>query len=145
MYATKTTLDQQYGADEVLRSGDRDGDDAIDVVDGVSVVDRACVLAQGVVDSYLGAKYAVPLNPPPPAVVDATGAIAMYKLSEGADTLTEEKRRRYEDAIAWLKDVSSGKASLGIDPPPPSSVKPPARMAAETRRWTRTTMAGGGL
>ncbi|RTL04379.1 MAG: DUF1320 domain-containing protein [Acidimicrobiia bacterium] len=142
-YATQTTLEKQYGEDEVLRSGDRDADGVIDVVDGESVVDKACSLAQGVADSYLGSRYTVPLSDPiPEAVVDATGAIAMYKLSEGADTLTEEKRRRYEDAIAWLRDVAAGKASLGVEPPPPLTVGKPVRITAEARAWTRSTIGG---
>lgn len=141
-YATKTTLEKQYGADEVLRSGDRDDDGVIDVVDGESVVVKACSLAGGIVDSYLATKYKVPLDPVPEAVVDAAGAIAMYKLSEGADRLTTEKRQRYEDAIAWLRDVSAGKVSLGIDPPADPLVAAPVRMRAEARAWTRSTTGG---
>lgn len=141
-YATQTTLEQQFGADEVLRSGDRDNDGSIDVVDGENVVTKACSLAQGIVDGYLGVKYEVPVDPVPEVVVNHTGAIALYLLSDGADTLTEEKRRRYEDAIAWLKDVAAGKATLGVDPPADPLVSSPVRMTAEAREWTRSKMGG---
>ena len=37
----------------------------------------------------------------------------MYRLSPDHSALTDEKRKRYEDAVRWLRDVSKGVASLG--------------------------------
>ncbi len=141
-YTDETALDAEFGADEVLRCADRDGDDVVDVVDGIDVVTRNCTLAQGVCEGYLG-KYKLPLDPVPGSVRDAATSIAMYRLSSWSDTLTDDKRKRFEDAISWLKDVAAGKAALVDDGVEPElKVKAPIRMSAEPREFTRSKLGG---
>jgi phage gp36-like protein len=66
---------------------------------------------QSEVDSYLSSRYAVPLADPPAALKRFTGDIARYALYE--DHAKEEVRLRYKDAIAFLKNLAAGDASLG--------------------------------
>lgn len=132
-YATLQTLVDQVGADEVVRSADRD----LDGVADVDVVDRAIADADAEIDSYVGAKYKVPLDPVPAVVITYSGVIALYRLSSDIGTLTPEKRQRYEDAVRWLKDVSSGKAVLdagGVEPDAKSTGN--IRMTASPREFT---------
>ena len=135
-YSTITTLNLQFGEEEVLRSSDRDADGVADV----GVVDRAIADADGEIDSYLGTKYEVPLNPAPPIVVTASSTIAMYRMSYDAGTLTDEKRRRYEDLIRWLRDVASGKAVLDGGNGTKSSGG--VRYFSEPREYTRSKLGG---
>jgi phage gp36-like protein len=40
--------------------------------------------------------------------------IAVYEMATTADRLSEDIRKRYEDAIQHLRDIASGKAGLGF-------------------------------
>ena len=113
-YATLQTLIDQFGADEVTRSADRDADGVADT----DVVERALEHADGIIDSRVAVKYKLPLNPVPDVVVAYAGDIALYRMSYEAGSLTDEKRRRYEDAVRWLDQVAAGKAVLGGQPEP---------------------------
>lgn len=137
-YATLATLTTEYGTDEITRSSDRDNDGVADV----GVVDDACARASSFCDSYIGVKYDVPLNPVPQVVVQHAGAIALYYLSADAGTLTDEKRRRYEDAVAWLRDLAAGKATLGLEEPAAPAIARPVRLTADARAWGRSRSEG---
>lgn len=131
-YATLQTLVDQVGADEVARSADRD----LDGVADVDVVSRAIADADAEIDSYIGAKYSLPLDPVPAIVTTYSGIIALYRLSADVGTLTPEKRQRYEDAVRWLKDISSGKAVLGGEDEPVGKDTAGIRMTAAPREFT---------
>lgn len=88
-------------------------DDASKTVNA-DVVTAVLDEASGTVDSYCRARYATPLQPS--AMVKArTLDVAVYLLfsrRRGGLQPTELVRQRYEDAIAFLKDVAASKASL---------------------------------
>lgn len=138
-YATLQTLIDQFGEGEVVRSADRDGDGIADT----DVVERALEHADGIIDSRVGVKYSVPLNPVPKVVIAYAGDIALYRMSEDTASYTEEKRKRYDDALAWLKAVAEGKAVLGGQPEPPAvGGDGSIRVVAQPREYTRQTLGG---
>lgn len=114
-YITQDDIEHRIGLDDLKALADYDGDAAPDA----DVVAQAIADAQGEVDSYLQVKFAVPVAAPIPAVLQmhCTG-MAVYYLQLGRDSVTENYRKAYEDAIKWLKDVVAGKASLGVEPKP---------------------------
>lgn len=66
------------------------------------------------IDSYLAPRYALPLAPELIASSDLVAAcmdIARFMLMEDAATSTVKDR--YDRALAWLRDLSTGRASLG--------------------------------
>ncbi|MGX5053120.1 gp436 family protein [Enterobacter asburiae] len=65
------------------------------------------------IDSYLGARYTLPLVDVPGALRDYCCDIARYLLTGNEHQCTEEIRLRYEDAVSWLKRVADGKITLG--------------------------------
>jgi phage gp36-like protein len=75
------------------------------------VVTAALGSASGIIDSYAAGRYTLPLTASA-QVKDIELTIAIYKLHEGRQLVPDQVRQSYEDAIAFLKDVSSGKASL---------------------------------
>lgn len=109
-YATKDDLVKLYGQDILNRITDRDADDVPDY----EAVDEALANASSRADSYLGAGgYALPLGLPIPvelkqAVVD----IAVYFLANTGMSAMADYRVRYEDAIAFLKDIAARRANL---------------------------------
>lgn len=72
--------------------------------------------ASGIVDSYLTSRFDVPLTTWGIDMVMATASIAAYLLvkQHGFNMNSEDGkniRQGYEDAVAWLRDVASGKAT----------------------------------
>ena len=95
----------------------------IDVPSGVPATDAATTAsitaavleeASGTVDSYCRARYVTPLQPCD-MVTAKTIDIALYLLfrrRRGGLQPTEIIRQNYEDAIQFLKDVATSRASL---------------------------------
>ncbi len=112
MYAQSADITDLYGPD-ALYVADRDGDGVAEA----DAVDRALVEAAYEIDSYLATRYALPLPPGTQVSVLRQLAvdIAVYRLAQSRDVLTEELRRRYDDATASLRRIADGKQAL---PPP---------------------------
>lgn len=106
-YATQTDIVDLYG-DNALVVADHDRDGAPDLVS----IDRALSSASDEIDTYIGVRYPLPLLDQSPFLKTVCVDIAIYRLALSHDVLSEEHRRRYDDAIAFLKRVADGKASL---------------------------------
>lgn len=113
-YATREELIESWGMDALLVVADEDQDGVLD--DGV--VDKALVNASAEIDAYVAVLHRLPLPERPATLVQPCCDIAMYRLSSDGTSSTEEKRKRYDDAVAFLRRVSEGKASLGLPTPP---------------------------
>lgn len=108
-YATSTDITDLYGVDAlVVAVRDVNGE-----ADGTAI-DRALTAASGEIDSYIATRYALPLPSVPVHLVTVCVDIALYRLALSADVLTDEIRRRYEDARSYLRAVADGKAALQV-------------------------------
>lgn len=136
-YATQADIVTRYSEADLLVIADRDNDQVADV----DVVARALEDAAAEIDTYVSAKYSLPLPSIPDVLVRLNVDIAVYRLSTDAAQATDERRQRYEDAIALLKDISKGVASLGISEPPPSS-NGGAVLISNGRLFKRGTLRG---
>lgn len=76
--------------------------------------------AASLVDGYLASKYTLPLVSVPGIVVALTADVARYRLWD--ERAPEEVRRRYEDALAQLRDLAAGRMAL----PPGATGEPVA-------------------
>jgi phage gp36-like protein len=108
-YAVKQNLIDRFGETELAQLTDRDAGEVIND----ATLNRSLEDADAIINSYLQTRYTLPLASVPPRIVEVACDIARYKLFE--DRVTDIVRQRYVDAIAWLKDVAAGKASLGLD------------------------------
>ena len=100
----------------------------IESVVNAAVVTSVLEEASGTVDSYCRARYVTPLQPSD-MVTARTLDLAVYLLfsrRRGGLQPKEIVRQRYEDAIQFLKDVASAKASLDQ----PASQQTPQTSAA---------------
>ena len=111
MYAAQADIVSLYG-ENALFVAVRDGE-----VDAPAV-ERALASASAEIDAYIAVRYALPLVETPPFLQTICVDIAVYRLALSADVLSEEHRKRYEDALGFLKRVSEGKATLIITPQP---------------------------
>ena len=133
-YCTFQDVQTRLGQADLATLADHDGDGVADQ----AVVDRAIADAGALIDSHLSVRFAVPVSPVPDALRACAVDLAVYFLRLGRDSVTEDVRRRYEDDLAWLRAVASGRAALGIEPPPAEgSAAPGVRHASDERLFGR--------
>jgi phage gp36-like protein len=111
-YATKEDIDELYGTDLLVKIADYDRDGTPDPL----VVDKGLQAADEICDAYLSAQYTIPVIPTPGVVKNCAIDIAVYKIALGRGGRTDEMRVRYEDALALLEKISTGKVGLGLPP-----------------------------
>lgn len=109
-YAVQADLEKQFGLRELQTSSDRDGRGEIDV----DVITKALTDATEEINSYVSGQYDLPLTTTPGRLVTICGDIALYKMSADIGVATDEKRKRYEDAVKWLTLLATGKVDLGL-------------------------------
>lgn len=115
-YATRIDIETLYSA-HALHVADRDHDG----VPEDAAIDRALSMASGEIDAFIRVRYDVPIAPVPDLLVQWAVDIALYRLAQSADVLSDEHRQRYEDAIARLRMVAEGKMMLPPPPPDPNA------------------------
>lgn len=128
-YASLADLIERFGSDDVIVAADRDRDGEPDA----EVVDAALEDASAEIDSYLAQVYRLPLPSVPRLVRRLACDIAFHRLSPEADTATEYRRTRYDEAVSLLKKIAKREVSLGLPEAPTSRIKPGVTM--DKRRW----------
>jgi phage gp36-like protein len=131
MYATRDDMVKRYSLTEVSQL-ER-------YLTGSESVDAAIADAGSIIDGWIGAKYAVPLEYPPDNIKIFVCDIARYLLWKSK--ASEEVRRRYDDAMSYLKGVSKGTNVLLVKNPTTQEVKPAAK--SPTAMPMGTTYRGG--
>lgn len=107
-YSDQAALVDRYGEQELVQVTDK-GELLTGEINS-TVVSRALADADAIIESYVGARYSVPMVPAPAVVVEKACVIARYKLHE--DHASELIRKDYEAAISWLRDVACGRAVI---------------------------------
>lgn len=126
-YITQQDVIDAYGQNRFALLADHDNDSATD--DDMAAA--AIAGAEAEIDSYVGHRFAMPLpgivsnvdpslNTVPENIRLRSVDIAVYRLAKDHDQLTKERRARYDDAIKWLRALSKGQVSLGLDAAPAS-------------------------
>jgi phage gp36-like protein len=133
-YATLSDLQALWGANDVLISSDWDNSGVLNTTNVTSCL----AYASDEMDRYVAVRYVVPLLVVPDDLVRVCCDIAMYRLANNASTLTEQKATRYKEAVGFLRDLSTGKATLGAkqdsqDPATPSEIETAISGTALTR------------
>jgi phage gp36-like protein len=105
-----------------------------------SAIEDALEAASRLADSYLRARYALPLTAWDEALTRAVAAIAAYDLmavrgydpARGAD---EVLRLRYEDAIRWLERVAAGEVTPEVEDSTPDVHEGIFHAKTSPKRW----------
>ncbi len=149
MYATITDARLFYSNNEInILINNKDG------TTNEEALEKALKSASSEIDIYLSRRYKTPLfkeyDVIPEIVKEWTVIVAVYKRSRELDKLTDEKRKRYEDIIATLKDIAKGVANLPdegkipVDPENPNieEGKYSAFLEGSPRLFNRKTLRG---
>ena len=81
---------------------------------------------------------------PVPAILESLAVdIAIYRIAARRNRESDSVRRRYEDAVKFLKDVAAGKAVIaGVTAASGSGSRDHAKIEGDTRIFTRDKMKG---
>lgn len=140
-YATLENLITRYSYNTIVQLTDR-ADQPTGEPDA-TVATVALEDATEVVNSYVAARYAVPLTPVPEPVRRITCDIARFYLY--TDGAPEEVRKAYEDAIAYLKDIAKGTVTLqaeGVPTGAPQATEGTVSVEGSPRIFSHTGMWG---
>lgn len=111
-YATRQAMIERYGERELIDRTDRDEPITGAIVD--TVLDRAAAGANAEVDAALRSRYAVPVEPPPPLLVDI--ACALTRLALWDYDVPETVKNRAREARGMLDRIATGKLVLDVPP-----------------------------
>ena len=165
MYATASDMLRRFGANELISlansSGRRIGAatleaivagedtsalDADEVAASAAVeaaINEALQAAESTIESYIGRRYTLPLDPIPTILEQVACDIARYELA--TDRPTETIIGRYDRRVDWLRRVAKGEISIGVDASdeaPAQGVGP--RGKGPARRFTADSLSGQG-
>jgi len=112
-YCIQNDILEQVDEDVLIQLTD---DDDAGVVDA-DVVTRAIADADAEIDSYCGARYNLPFYPVPEMVRKLSVDIAIYNLFARRKGAPDDRKKRYDDAIRFLRDIAKGIGTLGADAP----------------------------
>lgn len=137
-YAIKQDMIDRYGEEPLVELTDRTAapTGAIDDV----ILARALSDADAQINSYVGARYALPLSPTPDIIVRHACVIAYYVLHRGR--YTDETRREYDDVLKFLTAVSKGDAVLDAAGTTPPSAAADASVIGPERIFSRESLKG---
>jgi len=68
--------------------------------------------ASATIDTYLAKRFNVPVESPPRSLVNICVDLACYGLARDDTVNSEDLRKRYDDAMATLKDIAKGTIDL---------------------------------
>jgi len=140
-YAVKQDLIDRFGEKELRELTDRVNRPPTTIDD--VVVGRALADADGLIDGYIGKRYALPVAEVPPMLTKTAADLARYFLHGKAADKDSPVTAAYNQAVAWLRDVSKGLVELGN-----GAIEPPAagggsvKTSRPNRVFTRDTMGG---
>ncbi|EAA8719432.1 DUF1320 domain-containing protein [Salmonella enterica subsp. enterica serovar Abaetetuba] len=131
IYATRDDMAHRYNQDTLAQLMQ-----TLPGQEDTGLLDNALADASALIDSYISARYTLPLSSVPLALTQQCCAIAFYYLN--TVRATEQTRKRYEDALRWLEGIRDGKTPLGVaqDSSAPESCDLP-EMQSEVAVFTR--------
>jgi len=105
---------------------------------GLDVV--PALLAGDLIDGYVRAIYALPFQTVPALLNGLACDIAYFRLFQEP---TDEARKRYDDALRTLRDISAGKIKLPVADGQDAPSRPDViRATAQPRLFNRDSLRG---
>ncbi len=112
-YITNTDIEERVGSATLVQLADDNGDGVADA----GVVDEARLAAESEVNSYLARRFQTPINTALHGeLADLLASVALdlaeYRLRLRRPPVSEDARRRRDQAIDWLTRVADGRIDL---------------------------------
>lgn len=110
-YISQSDLIAALGEQTVVDLTDRSSPPSGEI--DASVIEAAIADADALIDSYIASKAKLPFAETPALVVKLARDLAAYNLHSHLPEIPEAVRKRRDDALIILRDISAGKANLG--------------------------------
>jgi phage gp36-like protein len=133
-YAAVSDLTTRFGVQAITELSDPANTGALQT----AVVDQALSDADDLINGYIIKIYQLPLVTVPTILTGIAADIALYKLY--GDLPTDTATKRYNDAIARLRDIAAGKFVLdvaGVETPQQPDL---VSITSEPRRLSRDSL-----
>ncbi|MCP1601428.1 phage gp36-like protein [Aeromonas caviae] len=140
IYATKQDLEDRDGSMLYNFALDRSTDTLND-----TWIDEALATADDEINGYLSRRYVLPLPTVPDLLKRQAIVIAFYWLGDRDNQVTDLLQKRYDSAIAKVKEIAAGKLDLGLptpDQPPEGAVGKVELVQDNERLFTRDSLRG---
>ncbi|WP_425968168.1 gp436 family protein [Aeromonas dhakensis] len=140
IYATKQDLEDRDGSMLYNFALDRSTDTLND-----TWIDEALATADDEINGYLSRRYVLPLPTVPDLLKRQAIVIAFYWLGDRDNQVTDLLQKRYDSAIAKVKEIAAGKLDLGLptpDQPPEGAVGKVELVQENERLFTRDSLRG---
>lgn len=140
IYATKQDLEDRDGSMLYNFALDRSTDTLND-----TWIDEALATADDEINGYLSRRYVLPLPTVPDLLKRQAIVIAFYWLGDRDNQVTDLLQKRYDSAIAKVKEIATGKLDLGLptpDQPPEGAVGKVELVQDNERLFTRDSLRG---
>ncbi|MBW1666848.1 MAG: DUF1320 domain-containing protein [Deltaproteobacteria bacterium] len=140
-YCTKADILKMLPYSQLIRLTDDEGTGAVND----ERVTEAIESAAEEIDTYLGARYDLPLSSAPPILGKLNVDMAVYNLySRVKEQMPEIRKDRYQNAVRFLEKLARGEVSIGSQPPPdpPDSgdYEGASQVDTRTKAFDKTTM-----
>jgi phage gp36-like protein len=105
------------------------------------VVAEAIARADAEIDAACGLRYNVPFSQAPERVKSLSADLAIYHLYSRRGVAPDIWRQKYKDALAFLKQVAEGQATLaGSGGEPPAADRQSPDFVSANRLFSRDTL-----
>jgi phage gp36-like protein len=104
------------------------------------VVAEAISRGQAEIDAYLGTVYKVPLTPVPALIKALAVDLALFHLYARRSAVPPVRQQKYEAALAFLKEVAAGQATVATGSEPSTTGRQAADLGGATRLFRRDTL-----
>lgn len=137
-YASRKDLEHAAGGlAKLVQLADRNGDGVPDD----DYIAGAQAKAEGVIDSYAGKRYRVPIANPSNVLVQMAADETIFQLALRGNGPTQDQTDDRELRHQWLKDLSEGKVTPS-DPPPQKASTVRSRYVRSARAVSREKTKG---
>ena len=138
-YCEKSDILGQISEDQLINLTDDKKTGAVDE----TIIAQAIAEADAEIDGWVGKRYSVPLFPVPAMAKKISTDFAVCNIYKRRRGLPEDRKLIYDNDIAFLKAVSKGDATLGVDDPTGSPQDGNAVvLATSTRLFNRDNLKG---
>jgi phage gp36-like protein len=139
-YSTKADILTEISEDKLIQLTDDEGAGVVDDARVTAAISKADAL----IDSYCGQVDQVPYTAPIPAVVKQHSiTLSIYHLYARRDAIPETRQKAFDAAIAHLKDIAQGKASVGTVAVADVTASPKSSHTSEDRKITMGKTSDG--
>lgn len=121
-YSVQADLERvaSAGGDSLVQLCDLEGCGQMDA-SAVLVMSSAIAAADAWINGYVAKQRSVPLSPVPPLIARYSAAESVYLLKVDRGSNVDRDNAAHMERENFLRDIASGRATLGVDPQPTKS------------------------